>query len=108
MSDQTLSFSSAGFNRTGFVVCSYLCESEGCSVATAMEAFAAVRPPGVKHIKFIDELYARYGDKQESEQRGQSSPVSSLPSPTSECVSSWSHLLFKARISWELVSFEMK
>lgn len=43
------------------MVCSYLCEAEGWPVSAALRAFAAVRPPGVKHIKFIDELYARYG-----------------------------------------------
>lgn len=49
----------AGFNRTGFVVCSYLCEAQGFSVSAALAAFAAVRPPGVKHEKFIAELYDR-------------------------------------------------
>ncbi len=50
----------AGFNRTGFVVCSYLCEAQGFSVGAALAAFAAVRPPGVKHEKFIAELYDRW------------------------------------------------
>ncbi|KAI7835650.1 hypothetical protein COHA_010442 [Chlorella ohadii] len=50
-----------GFNRTGFVVCSYLCQACGLSVEQALESFAAARPPGVKHEKFIRELYARYG-----------------------------------------------
>ena len=39
----------AGFNRTGFIMCSYLCEAEGMSVDEALDSFAAVRPPGVKH-----------------------------------------------------------
>lgn len=50
-----------GFNRTGFVVCSYLCQACGMSVDEALESFAEARPPGVKHGKFVDELYARYG-----------------------------------------------
>ena len=54
-------FATAGFNRTGFVVCSYLCQACGLSVEQALESFAAARPPGVKHEKFIRELYARYG-----------------------------------------------
>ena len=68
------------------MVCSYLCEAEGWGVAAAMEAFAAVRPPGVKHVKFIDELYARYGNSQEDDQPRQSSPASSPPALVLECV----------------------
>lgn len=43
----------AGFNRTGFVVCSYLCQACGLTVQQALDSFAAARPPGVKHEKFI-------------------------------------------------------
>lgn len=43
------------------MVCSYLCQACGLSVDQALESFAAARPPGVKHDKFIRELYARYG-----------------------------------------------
>jgi protein-tyrosine phosphatase len=50
-----------GFNRTGFVLCSYLCQAHGMSVEEALETFAKARPPGVKHAKFVNELYARYG-----------------------------------------------
>lgn len=53
--------SAYGFNRTGFVVCSYLCQACGLTVDQALESFAAARPPGVKHEKFIRELHARYG-----------------------------------------------
>jgi hypothetical protein len=52
-----------GFNRTGFVVCAYLCQACGMSVDEALESFAEARPPGVKHGKFVDELYSRYGFK---------------------------------------------
>lgn len=50
-----------GFNRTGFVVCSYLCEACGYSVEEAVAAFAVSRPPGIRHEHFRAELYARYG-----------------------------------------------
>jgi hypothetical protein len=53
---------SAGFNRTGFVVCSYLVEHCGLTVQQALDAFAGSRPPGVKHEKFRDELRRRYCD----------------------------------------------
>lgn len=60
-----------GFNRTGFVVCAYLCQACGMSVDEALESFAEARPPGVKHGKFVDELYSRYGLKN----RGNMSPT---------------------------------
>jgi len=50
-----------GFNRTGFVLCSYLCQALGLSVEEALETFAAARPPGVKHEKFVHALFERYG-----------------------------------------------
>jgi hypothetical protein len=46
----------AGFNRTGFVVCAYLIQECGASVQGALDAFAAARPPGVKHEKFVVEV----------------------------------------------------
>ncbi|KAI8821085.1 Alpha/Beta hydrolase protein, partial [Fimicolochytrium jonesii] len=49
-----------GFNRTGFMVCSYLIEQNGCTVAQALANFAEARPPGIRHIHFKDELYMRY------------------------------------------------
>ena len=49
-----------GFNRTGFVVCSYLIQACGLSVEAALASFAAARPPGVKHEQFVAELHSRY------------------------------------------------
>ncbi|KAJ3175161.1 hypothetical protein HDU87_006396 [Geranomyces variabilis] len=53
-----------GKNRTGFVVCAYLIERNGCTVAQALAHFQEARPPGIKHIHFKesprDELYMRY------------------------------------------------
>ena len=46
----------AGFNRTGFVVCAYLILVCGLSVQEALGNFAAARPPGVKHEKFVVEV----------------------------------------------------
>ena len=50
----------AGFNRTGFVVCSYLVQALGLSVDEALAAFEEARPPGVKHEKFVAELHRRF------------------------------------------------
>ncbi|KAL6767935.1 hypothetical protein ACKKBF_B37160 [Auxenochlorella protothecoides x Auxenochlorella symbiontica] len=49
-----------GFNRTGFVLCSYLCQVHDMGVEDALAAFAAARPPGVKHPAFVAELHRRY------------------------------------------------
>ncbi|KMS93555.1 hypothetical protein BVRB_030300, partial [Beta vulgaris subsp. vulgaris] len=46
-----------GFNRTGFLVCSYLCEVQGLDPDEAIERFRLARPPGIKHEHFIKELY---------------------------------------------------
>ena len=51
---------SAGFNRTGFVVCSYLVQALGMSVNEALAAFEEARPPGVKHERFVKELHRRF------------------------------------------------
>ena len=50
-----------GFNRTGFVMCSYLCQVHGMGVEESLESFARARAPGVKHKKFVEALQARYG-----------------------------------------------
>ena len=49
-----------GFNRTGFFICSYLIEKEGCSVQQAINMFQEARPPGIRHEHFIDTLFVRY------------------------------------------------
>jgi mRNA-capping enzyme len=36
-----------GFNRTGFVICSYLVEDCDMSIELAISVFAAARPPGI-------------------------------------------------------------
>ncbi|KAL0482190.1 mRNA-capping enzyme [Acrasis kona] len=52
---------SYGFNRTGFIVCSYLVESCHMHISDALKAFAQSRVPGIKHQNFVDELIKRYG-----------------------------------------------
>lgn len=56
----TVSCLVAGFNRTGFVVCSYLVQALGMSVNEALAAFEEARPPGVKHERFVQELHRRF------------------------------------------------
>lgn len=51
-----------GFNRTGFLIASYLVEKMDCSLEIALEMFAKVRPPGIYKQDYIQELYQRYDD----------------------------------------------
>lgn len=49
-----------GFNRTGFLIISYLIETDGASVDAGLAEFAVVRPPGIYKSDYIQELYKRY------------------------------------------------
>ncbi|OUT22782.1 hypothetical protein CAS74_002527 [Pichia kudriavzevii] len=49
-----------GQNRTGFLICCYLIEKLGWSVAESIEAFEISKPPGIKHVHFRNALYLRY------------------------------------------------
>lgn len=55
-----------GFNRTGFLIISYLVEIDGTSVDAALAEFAAVRPPGIYKGDYIKELYKRYDDEEDA------------------------------------------
>ncbi|XP_060867803.1 mRNA-capping enzyme-like [Metopolophium dirhodum] len=52
-----------GFNRTGFLIVSYLIEVLNYDVANAIHHFAAARPPGIYRQNYIDELYRRYSNE---------------------------------------------
>jgi hypothetical protein len=49
-----------GFNRTGFLLVSFLVEAEGWLVDDAIAAFETCRSPGIKHEHFKKELRRRY------------------------------------------------
>ncbi|XP_058248641.1 mRNA-capping enzyme isoform X2 [Hemibagrus wyckioides] len=51
-----------GFNRTGFLICSYLVEKMDWSVEAAAAAFAHARSPGIYKEDYLKELFRRYGD----------------------------------------------
>jgi protein-tyrosine phosphatase len=42
-----------GFNRTGFMICSWLIEAEGYGVKEALEAFKSARPNGIRHVRMV-------------------------------------------------------
>ncbi|XP_022160011.1 mRNA-capping enzyme-like isoform X1 [Myzus persicae] len=52
-----------GFNRTGFLIVSYLVEVLNYDVASAIYHFAEARPPGIYRQNYIDELYRRYSNE---------------------------------------------
>lgn len=49
-----------GFNRTGSFLVGYMVERLGYNVKDAIAEFARMRPDGIHHRHFIDELYAQY------------------------------------------------
>lgn len=46
-----------GFNRTGFLIVSYMVEKMDCALEAALLAFAQARPPGIYKADYIAELY---------------------------------------------------
>ena len=52
-----------GFNRTGFIIVSYLVERGGMNVEDAIEMFRDGRAPGIRHDYFLVELRKRYGEQ---------------------------------------------
>nr|CAH7754788.1 unnamed protein product [Callosobruchus chinensis] len=55
-----------GFNRTGFLIVSYLIEKMDCSLEIALETFAKARPVGIYKEDYIVELYRRYDDVEDA------------------------------------------
>ncbi|XP_058126525.1 mRNA-capping enzyme [Anopheles ziemanni] len=55
-----------GFNRTGFLIVSYMVEKMDCAVDAALMAFAQARPPGIYKADYIRELFRRYGDEEDA------------------------------------------
>ncbi|KAL6257564.1 hypothetical protein P5V15_011138 [Pogonomyrmex californicus] len=55
-----------GFNRTGFLIISYLVEVDGTSVDAGIAEFAIARPPGIYKADYIKELYKRYDEEEDA------------------------------------------
>ncbi|XP_049293058.1 mRNA-capping enzyme [Anopheles funestus] len=54
-----------GFNRTGFLIVSYMVIRLDCALDAALMEFARARPPGIYKGDYIKELYDRYGEDSE-------------------------------------------
>ncbi|KAL3313702.1 hypothetical protein Ciccas_007691 [Cichlidogyrus casuarinus] len=55
-----------GFNRTGFLIVAYLVNEFDYSVDAAVQMFADARPPGIYKQDYLDELFKRFGDPDET------------------------------------------
>lgn len=54
-----------GFNRTGFLIASYLVERLDYSIEAAIAIFAEARPPGIYKQDYINELFRRYDEEED-------------------------------------------
>uniref|UniRef100_UPI00358ED781 mRNA-capping enzyme isoform X2 n=1 Tax=Myxine glutinosa TaxID=7769 RepID=UPI00358ED781 len=55
-----------GFNRTGFLISAYLVLEEDWSVEAAVQEFAKARPPGIYKGDYLQELFTRYGETEDT------------------------------------------
>lgn len=55
-----------GFNRTGYLIVAFLVEQESWSVDAAVQEFAASRPPGIYKQDYLNDLFKRYGEVDET------------------------------------------
>ena len=55
-----------GFNRTGYLIVSYLVRKLDWSVEAAVTEFAQVRPPGIYKQDYLVELFQLYGDVEDT------------------------------------------
>ena len=61
-----------GFNRTGFMIATWLVRRGGLSVAAALRRFSEARPPGIYKPDYISELFRYYHEAR---------PASAVPPP---------------------------
>lgn len=54
-----------GFNRTGFLIVSYMVDRLDYCVAAALMEFSKMRPPGIYKQDYINELFKRYDEDED-------------------------------------------
>ncbi|CAF1402650.1 unnamed protein product [Rotaria sordida] len=52
-----------GFNRTGFLICAYLCREHDMSIDATIDLFSKARPPGIYKQDYLNTLLKKYGDE---------------------------------------------
>lgn len=55
-----------GFNRTGFLIVSYMVQCMDCGLEGALTEFIRNRPPGIYKQDYLKELYRRFEDDEEA------------------------------------------
>lgn len=55
-----------GFNRTGFLISAYLVDKLSWSIEAAVHTFSQARPPGIYKQDYLEELFTRYGEKEDT------------------------------------------
>ena len=51
-----------GFNRTGFMICTFLCSERDWAIDAAVSHFASKRPPGIYKQDYLNSLFNLFGD----------------------------------------------
>nr|CAD2151071.1 unnamed protein product [Meloidogyne enterolobii] len=64
-----------GFNRTGFLIASYLFKRDGLSIEMAVQEFASSRPMGIYKQLYLDELHQRFGDEDDEKIESHGRPL---------------------------------
>ena len=54
-----------GFNRSGFMVASFLCNVMNWDLETSIKTFAQARSPGIYKADYLSEISKRYGNGDE-------------------------------------------
>lgn len=70
-----------GFNRTGFLICSYLIEKHDYAVDAAVNVFAGARPPGIYKQDYLDELLERYRSLEDDDEDDEPLKLAAPPMP---------------------------
>lgn len=55
-----------GFNRTGFLIVSFMVQEMDCSIEAALKEFNTKRPPGIYKQDYLTELFKLYGDVEDT------------------------------------------
>jgi mRNA-capping enzyme len=54
-----------GFNRTGFLICSFLCQIDSWDINAAVAEFSRARSPGIYKEEYLKKLFELYGDPED-------------------------------------------
>lgn len=63
-----------GYNRTGFMICAYLCSKLDWSIEAAVNSFATKRRPGIYKQDYLDRLFELFGDSDDEIMRAPPKP----------------------------------